>query len=99
MFSKFILALCFLACGMTYGADDNSAKPNDKPKVEAKVPPTKGMVWHTLPHSQVYHVEGDRWYGKTKKGEWLTEADAKAKGYTAAVYVKKEDVAVVPATK
>jgi len=31
--------------------------------------------------SKVYHVEGDRWYGKTKKGEWMTEADAVKAGY------------------
>ena len=36
-------------------------------------------VWVNT-RSNVYHCEGDRWYGKTKHGEYMTERDALAKG-------------------
>ena len=39
----------------------------------AQTPPAKGMVWVNT-DSKVYHYEGDRWYGKTKAGKYMTEA-------------------------
>jgi hypothetical protein len=40
---------------------------------------TAGKVWVNT-ESGVYH-KGGRWYGNTKKGKFMTEADAKAAGY------------------
>lgn len=49
----------------------------------AQQPPEKGMVWVNT-STKVYHKEGDRYYGKTKNGKFMTEADAIKAGYTAA---------------
>jgi hypothetical protein len=40
-----------------------------------------GMVWVNT-DSGVYH-KGGRWYGKTKTGKFMSEADAKAAGFKA----------------
>jgi DNA uptake protein ComE-like DNA-binding protein len=42
-----------------------------------------GQVWVNL-DTKIYHKEGDRWYGKTKNGKYMSEQDAIAAGYRAA---------------
>jgi hypothetical protein len=44
-------------------------------------PPKKGMVWANT-DSKIYHKdEKSPWYGNTKFGKWMTEAEATKAGY------------------
>ena len=38
------------------------------------------MVWVNT-DTKVFHRQGDRWYGKTKDGKYLTEAEALKAGF------------------
>jgi len=58
-----------------------SGKPAAEPAAGTpQQPPVKGMVWVNT-ETKVFHREGDRWYGNTKHGKFMTEADAIKAGY------------------
>ena len=62
----------------------NNAKTTAAATVATKVNPPAagggaGKVWVNS-SSKTYHCEGSKFYGKTKTGEYMTEAEAKAKG-------------------
>lgn len=55
----------------------SSTTPAYKP---ATPPPSPGMVWANSA-TKVFHRPGTRWYGNTKTGKYMTEADAVKAGY------------------
>ena len=55
----------------------------------AQAPPVKGMVWVNL-DTKVFHREGDRYYGKTKHGKFMTEDEAVKAGYREAKTAAKK---------
>jgi hypothetical protein len=57
-------------------ASEETAAPSDKEIADAKA---KGMVWVNI-SSKIYHKEG-KFYGKTKRGKFMSEDDAKKAGY------------------
>ena len=69
-------------------AGDSMAQPKATSRAKPAVPTTaaagggEGKVWVNT-KSGTYHCEGTKYYGKTKAGEYMSEADAKAKGFHA----------------
>ena len=70
------------ASSSSRSSTSSSSAKSSEASTPRQPPPAKGMVWVNTA-TKVYHYEGDKWYGNTKEGKYMTEDDAIKAGYRA----------------
>jgi hypothetical protein len=81
-------ALHGISLAQTDATKDTKATKSSSAKTTTKAPTdqeisdakAKGMVWANT-SSKVYHKEASKFYGKTKRGKFISEDEAKKAGY------------------
>lgn len=63
--------------------NDNDSGSGGKSRTPPASDPKDPTVWVNL-NTGIYHMPGTRYYGKTQHGAYMTESEAKKKGYRAA---------------
>lgn len=75
------LAMLFLP-GQAQKPSGTPPKPGKKiTRVKPPAPVKQSIKVWVNTKSGVYHFPGMRWYGTTKQGEYMTEEEAKKRGY------------------
>jgi hypothetical protein len=75
---RFLVAICLtaaLVCSSALSSIQASPAPQSENQRNHDV-----KVWVNT-HSGVYHCPGTRWYGVTKSGTYMTQAEAQKQGY------------------
>ena len=75
-----ILAFSLLVVSPTLASPAHRHVRHHHARPAAKATAAKSVTVWVNTNSGVYHYSGERWYGNTKEGKYMSEATARAEG-------------------